>query len=78
MFALSYDSLSSHMPVCRYDLLRASGLEPDRVTFNTLLKSCMKAGDAQKAQQTFTVMQELHIPVSCACKSARAQRFYGS
>lgn len=61
--------LSIHMTVCRYHLLRSSGFEPDRVTFNTLLKSCMKAGDAQKAQQTFAVMQELHVPVSCACIS---------
>lgn len=44
-------------------MLLAAGLQPDRVTFNTLLKACMRGNLADKALHTFTRMRHLHVPV---------------
>ena len=45
-------------------MLVAAGLEADRVTFNTLLKVCMRGNLPDKALHTFHQMQQLKIPVS--------------
>ena len=41
-----------------------AGLQPDRVTFNTLLKACMRSNLVDKALQLFDQMRSLRIPVS--------------
>ena len=45
-------------------MLVAAGLEADRVTFNTLLKVCMRGNLPDQALHTFHQMQQLKIPVS--------------
>lgn len=49
--------------VCRFDMLVAAGLQADRVTFNTLLKACMRGNLPDKALHTFQHMQQLKLPV---------------
>ena len=49
--------------VCRFEVLMAAGMEADRVTFNTLLKACMRGNLADTALHTFHHMQQLNIPV---------------
>ncbi|BDA50928.1 probable pentatricopeptide repeat-containing protein At2g31400, chloroplastic [Coccomyxa sp. Obi] len=41
-----------------YQEMAAEGLQPTRVTFNTLLKACMRAKDAARADEVLTWMQE--------------------
>ncbi|KAL3142638.1 hypothetical protein ABBQ38_002947 [Trebouxia sp. C0009 RCD-2024] len=43
-------------------MLVAVGLQPDRVTFNTLLKACMRGQLADKALHTFDHMRHLKVP----------------
>ena len=44
-------------------MLVAAGLEADRVTFNTLLKACMRGNLPDKALHTFHHMHQLKVPV---------------
>ena len=44
-------------------MLVAAGLEGDRVTFNTLLKACMRGNLPDKALHTFHHMHQLKVPV---------------
>lgn len=44
-------------------MLMAAGLQADRVTFNTLLKACMRGNLPDKALHTFRQMQQLKVPV---------------
>lgn len=44
-------------------MLVAAGLQADRVTFNTLLKACMRGNLPDKALHTFHQMHQLKIPV---------------
>ena len=53
--------------VCRYEMLVVAGMQPDRVTFNTLLKACMRGNLADKALLTFDKMRQLKIPVGFLC-----------
>lgn len=48
-------------------MLVAVGLQPDRVTFNTLLKACMRGQLADKALHTFDHMRHLKVPVGLLC-----------
>lgn len=49
---------------CRFAKLKEVGLRPDRVTYNTLLKCCMRNRLADQAMQTYREMVQLAIPVS--------------
>lgn len=51
---------------CRYRELVAEGLQPTIVTFNTLLKACMRTKDAARADEVLTWMQERSCQV-CTC-----------
>lgn len=55
---------------CSYQELAAEGLRPTRVTFNTLLKACMRAKDAARADEVLTWMQERSCQV-CTALSGR-------
>ena len=48
----------------RFAKLQEAGLRPDRVTYNTLLKCCMRNRLADQAMQTYREMGQLAIPVS--------------
>lgn len=50
--------------LCRYNMLTMAGMKADRVTFNTLLKCCMRSDLPDKAMQLFREMVKLQIPVS--------------
>lgn len=52
--------------VCRFEMLVTAGLQADRVTFNTLLKACMRGNLPDKALHTFDQMRQLKIPVGHA------------
>ena len=44
-------------------MLLKAGLQPDRVTYNILLKCCMRNRLADKALHTYEEMTKLGIPV---------------
>lgn len=46
----------------RFARLQEAGLRPDRVTYNTLLKCCMRNRLADQAMQTYREMVQLAIP----------------
>ena len=56
--------LMHYLHDCRLKMLQEAGLKPDRVTYNTLLKSCMRNRLADQALQTHREMMQLGIPVS--------------
>lgn len=56
--------LMHYLHDCRLKMLQEGGLKPDRVTYNTLLKSCMRNRLADQALQTHREMRQLGIPVS--------------
>ena len=65
----------------RYEEMTAAGLQPTRVTFNTLLKACMRGKDAARADDVLARMQERDCQVrslyccrrGCACAPCYAQ-----
>lgn len=65
----------------RYEEMTAAGLQPTRVTFNTLLKACMRGKDAARADEVLARMQERDCQVrslyccrrGCACALCYAQ-----
>ncbi|EIE27183.1 hypothetical protein COCSUDRAFT_38919 [Coccomyxa subellipsoidea C-169] len=54
------NALSSDLPAAfaMYNELMAGGLEPTRVTFNTLLKACMRGQNAARADEVLAWMRE--------------------
>ena len=61
--------------------MTAAGLQPTRVTFNTLLKACMRGKDAARADEVLVRMQERDCQVQstillqerlCMCSLLRA------
>jgi len=60
---------------CRFAKLQEAGLRPDRVTYNTLLKCCMRNRLADQAMHTYREMVQLAIPVSLLPKTCFASAF---
>ena len=48
-------------------MLTAAGLEPDLVTYNTMLKCCMRNNLPDKALHLFGELTRQNIPVRPAC-----------
>ncbi len=63
--ALAIVGLCTHTLGCRFDLLQKAGLKPDRVTYNTLLKCCMRNCLPDKALDLHKQMSQFGIPVRC-------------
>ena len=56
--------------LCRFEIMTAAGLKADTVTYNTLLKCCMRNDLPDKALLLFDQMTKATIPVSSSCPAA--------
>lgn len=57
----------------RYQELVASGLQPSQVSFNILLKACMRCKDAARADEVLTWMAERGWQVRACADPKRTQ-----
>lgn len=55
------NSGSTEAALAVYDELLRQGLEPDRLTFNTLISACVKAGNLDRAIVFFEEMKVVFV-----------------